>query len=200
VKDLRSLRVVAHLALALVLLLALGAEARAQRQVRIGFVLDGPSPENETLLAMFQSELTHLLQSEFDIQFPVEGTRTADFTTAGVRAANSESLEDPAVDLLITLGMIASLDACQRETLAKPVFAPLVGDAEILDIPQVDGASGIRNLSYLVFPRPFRRFAIRGTLQARHCRARGNRPIRAPGDHCSTLLVREPTACSRESR
>jgi len=126
-------------------------------EVRVGFVLDGPSHENDVLLSLFQGELTQLLQSEFDVRFPPDATLVADYSSGGVRAANDQLLGDPSVDLFVTLGALASVDACRRETLAKPVIAPFVIDAEAQRIPQADGTSGVENLSYLVSPHPFRR-------------------------------------------
>jgi len=157
VKRRMLLCVAALLAFTLALPIGPRGRAIAQRSVRIGFVLDGPSHENDALLSLFEAELTQLLQAEFDLRFPPEAQLIADYSSGGVREANDQLLGDSSVDLFITLGALASADVCQREALTKPVIAPFVIDVEMQGVPQHNGASGVENLSYLAFPRPFRR-------------------------------------------
>jgi outer membrane protein len=59
------------------------------------------------------------------------------------------------VDILITLGEVATNEVCKRRNLKKPVIAPLVIDAEIQELPIKDGTSGVRNLSYINTYRNF---------------------------------------------
>ena len=54
-------------------------------------------------------------------------------------------MADPGVDILITLGVLASNDAAIRGDLPKPVLAPIVLDVGRQGLPQKDGASGVKN-------------------------------------------------------
>lgn len=125
--------------------------------VRIGVVLDGPWERNEEILGYFQQEILDLLSGEFDVQFPPESVRTDGWTAAGVRDALSSLLDDSRVDMVLALGALSSNCACLRGSLPKPVLAPFVLDAELQGLPQKDGASGVKNLSYTAFPNPIRR-------------------------------------------
>ena len=76
---------------------------------------------------------------------------------AGVRAALDRLLADREVDLIVAAGVLASDDACRRGPLAKPVIAPAVIDPELQSLPDRNGTSGVRNLSYLTLPSTIRR-------------------------------------------
>ena len=171
IRCLRSAR------LALVCIPLLGAAQPVQLPVvRIGVVVDGPWERNEEVLALFRQEILDLTRGEFDVRFPEDKTIVGDWTLPRVDAALDSLLADPEVDLVLTLGVIASDTASRRSRLPKPVVAPFVIDAEVQGLPQEDGASGIPNLSYIsstitvqreleMFQeiRPFRRLALMST-------------------------------------
>jgi outer membrane protein TolC len=135
------------------LLLAPASPALAQQDtlpvVRIAFVFDGPVPNNEEFLELFAAEIREVLRGEFDVQFPAAMTREADHTLSGVSRVVDELLIDPRVDLLIPLHPLGSYDVTRRGPLPKPVVAPFVMDPEVQSVPLADGASGVRNLSYV---------------------------------------------------
>lgn len=146
----------------LVLILVLPIHAPAQQTgkspvVRIGFVMDGPWDRLQKTLAEFEEEIKDLLSGEFDVRFPKDKQIVSNWTAEGVREAVSRLLADPQVDMVIALGLLASHDACLRGSLPKPVLAPIVLDVDLQGLPQKDGASGVKNLSYTAFPNPFRR-------------------------------------------
>lgn len=124
----------------------------AAPSVRIAFVLDGPSEHNARAVKIFQDEIRVLLADDFDVEFPPDKVALADFTTIGVGEANDRLLADPEIDILITLGVLASMDAARRTELSIPVIAPLVLGSQIQGVPGRNGTSGIRNLSYLESP------------------------------------------------
>lgn len=143
------------LSLAMLLVSGVGAASAQQRPqptVRIGFVIDGPWERAEEVRSTFERELVDLLGGEFDVRFPASARIEADWTLVGIEAAINQLLEDPDVDLIITLGVIASGNVARRGSLPKPVIAPFVLDAVLEGIPQQDGASGVRNLSYVTHP------------------------------------------------
>lgn len=142
-----------------ILLLMTVAQARAQqtdslRSVHISIVFDGPSPRDAQPHALFESEIRNLMGREFDVHFdPAQ----ADWTQAGVTRLIDQMLNDPDVDLLIALGVIASQYVAHLDSLPKPVIAPLVVDASLQGFPMEGGVSGVPNLSYLAFPNTLTR-------------------------------------------
>ena len=125
--------------------------------VRIGFVMDGPWDRIVKAQAEFEEEISDLLRGEFDVRFPKNKQIMGNWTVEAVSQGINRLLADPEVDMVIALGVLASNDACRRRDLPKPVLAPIVLDAELQGLPQRDGASGVKNLSYTAFPNPFRR-------------------------------------------
>jgi outer membrane protein TolC/ABC-type uncharacterized transport system substrate-binding protein len=121
------------------------APALASR-FEIGIVIDGPWEENEAILAMFKDEILALTEGEFDVRFPEERTIVSDWNVDNIRAAVDEVLAAPDVDLVLTLGVVASFVVIQREALPKPTIAPVVIGAAA----EVAGGSGVKNLNYLV--------------------------------------------------
>ncbi|MDH3457264.1 MAG: hypothetical protein OER90_10525, partial [Gemmatimonadota bacterium] len=137
------------------LLLGLGSgslQAQQRQTIRIGIVVDGPWARNADALALLKRELTDLLRSEFNVEFPASAQLEADWTLAGVREATTRLLDDPSIDLVITSGVIGSVDAVRRGALPKPVIAPYIPDAALLGISEVEGGSGIPNLVYITHP------------------------------------------------
>ncbi len=123
-----------------------------QSVVRIATVVDGPWARNAEVRALFEREVRDVLRSDFTVEFADAVQQEADWTLAGVRAAIDGLLADSTVDLVITLGVIASVDVARRDSLSKPVIAPFVPDADLLGIARVDGASGMPNLVYVSHP------------------------------------------------
>ncbi len=128
--------------------------------VRVGLVLDGPSPDATSEL--FQEAIVSIAQPEFEIQFPADKQRLADLSLAGVQREVDGLLADPDVDLVMTLGPIASAYASRRTDLPKPVIAAFVLDPDVQGIPVTNGqdgarVSGVTNLSYITFPGDFAR-------------------------------------------
>jgi outer membrane protein TolC len=163
------------------LLFALSIEAAQTPVVRIGVVIDGPWERNQEVFGLFQAEIQALAGVEFDVRFPDEKTIVGNWTPAGSSEALDSLLVDREVDLVMAMGVMASDSACRRGDLPKPVVAPFVIDAEVQGLPQVDGASGVRNLNYLsstitlrrdleVFREilPFRHLAVLSTFGLRN--------------------------------
>jgi outer membrane protein TolC/ABC-type uncharacterized transport system substrate-binding protein len=128
----------------------------AKPVVRIGIAVDGQWERNQELIGLLKMETHSLLDAEFDVRFPPDRILYADWSPGGVKAALDNLLDDPAVDIVVAGGVIASDDAAKRGPLPKPVVAPFIIDAELQGIPERDGASGVKNLSYVSFPTPVR--------------------------------------------
>jgi outer membrane protein TolC len=135
------------------LLVALPASAVAQRpagsSLRVGVVLDGQSALTDSARAGFEQEISAFFGSGPGVVFPAEATISADWTAAGAGAAIDRLLADKGVDLILALGPIGSNELAHRKSLAKPAIAALIVDATVQGLPVVNGASGVRNLSYI---------------------------------------------------
>jgi outer membrane protein TolC/ABC-type uncharacterized transport system substrate-binding protein len=125
--------------------------------VRIGFVIDGPWDRLKKTQSEFEEEIAGLLGGEFDVRFPEAKQIMGNWTERAVSNGIDRLLADPGVDMVIALGVLASNDAAIRGDLPKPVLAPIVLDVYLQGLPEKDGASGVKNLSYTAFPNPFRR-------------------------------------------
>ncbi len=136
-------------------------------------VLDGPWEQNEALLPVFRGEIEDLVGEEFGARIPDDRVLMGDWTLASVRAAIDRLLADPAVDIVVGLGVLSSHELTQRESLPKPAFAPVVIDPDAQGLPDAGRKSGIPNLNYLAIPLtletdigsfldivPFRRMAV----------------------------------------
>ncbi len=141
----------------LIILLCVCIASAQQKTVRVGVVIDGPWEQNDEISEMTQREILTLTEGEFDVRFPANKTFTADWTLASIHAAVDRLLADSEVDLILTMGVLASGYVSRRGDLPKPVIAPFVIDAHLQGLPSKDGTSGVRNLNYLSLPaRVFR--------------------------------------------
>lgn len=117
--------------------------------IRIGIVRDGPPVRLLESFNIFKREILKLTSGEFDVQFPADKALHGNWTVNGVREALGRLLADPEVDIIIAFGVISSDEASLVRDLPKPVIAPFVIDAELQGLPQRQGASGVKNLSYI---------------------------------------------------
>ena len=120
--------------------------------VRVGVVVDGPWEGNEMVLSLTTREVLALTAGEFDVRLEDAHYRVADWTLEGVQREIDRLLADPAVDVVITWGVLASHTLCCRQNLEKPVLAPIVFDVALQGIPYENGVSGRHNLSYVALP------------------------------------------------
>ena len=56
--------------LILILLLPSGNAVAAQKTFRVGVITDGPLARYQDIAALYQSEITSMASSEFDVRFP----------------------------------------------------------------------------------------------------------------------------------
>jgi outer membrane protein TolC len=120
--------------------------------VRVGFVIDGPWEGNDRTRRLFEREIRDIAEGEWDVRFPEDKRVVCDWSGSCITDALDRLLADRSVDLVIALGVLASNDISTRGDLPKPAIAPIIIDAGIQSLPQTDGASGVKNLNYVVFP------------------------------------------------
>jgi outer membrane protein TolC len=135
-------------------------QARDEKILRIGIIIDGPWKRNIEYVTMIKSEILELTGSEFDVRFPKNKMIEGNWNVTRIRSAVSDLLADPDVDLVLTLGVIASHEIAKKANLTKPVIAPFVLDPKMQGIKIKEGASGIKNLNYIHTP-----FTSKNTIQ-----------------------------------
>jgi outer membrane protein len=123
------------------------------KPLRIGVVVDGPWERNETVSRLLRKEIQDVVGKDVPVTFPI--FLVGDWTLATVHALNGRLLADPQIDMVLGMGLITSQDLATRGPLPKPVIAPIIIDAERQHIPSRNGTSGVKNLSYLVYPMTF---------------------------------------------
>ncbi len=128
--------------------------------LRIGIVIDGPWKRNTEYVNMIKSEILELTRDEFDVRFPENTLIEGNWSITRIKSAVSELLADPEVDLILTLGVIASHEIAKRDKLGKPVIAPFILDPHMQGIPLKKGTSGVKNLNFIHTP-----FTSTNTLQ-----------------------------------
>ncbi|MGB2869085.1 MAG: TolC family protein, partial [Bacteroidota bacterium] len=126
-------------------------------ELRIGVVFDGPWERNRELLDLLRKQISDVLTGQRTVSFPDNKTLVGDWTVSEAVKLDSRLLLDNSVDLVIGFGVFASNDLAQRSVLSKPVIAPVVVDPARQHLPLKSGASGVKNLNYLIFPQTFLR-------------------------------------------
>jgi outer membrane protein TolC len=137
------------LALVATVILAPGAATAAATSVTIGIVTDGPQERAMLRRDFILAEARNVLGTTLDIRMPDEKRLEGGWTREGIRAALDRLLADPEVDIVLALGLVSSYEAAHRESLAKPVIAPIVTDPVLQRYPLKDGRSGRHNFVYV---------------------------------------------------
>lgn len=131
------------------------SHSQVMKKIRFGFLIDGPAENNRDLVAKFQNEVTALSWGNFQPVFSADKQLTGNWSAESVRQNADTLLRDLSVDVIVSLGVIASNDLCKRSALAKPVIALFAMDAVLQNLPYKDGTSGMKNLNYLTVPHNF---------------------------------------------
>ena len=133
-----------------------GAPATSLR--RVGVVFDGPAPRMAEVWKQVEREITVLIGSEFDLQFPAAKQLTGDWKSATAKRLTSQLLDDPNIEVVITFGVIASNEAVKRRSLPKPTVAPFVLNPALQGLLGKTGKRRrVQNLSYLVWSLDLKR-------------------------------------------
>ena len=131
---------------------------KSSEQYNIGLLIDGEWQNENLLLEGIKREILELTQGEFDVRFPEQKMLHGDWSKASVIQKLDQLLNDPDVDMIITLGIIGCHEITQRGPLPIPVIAPYILDSEFQNPPvTARGVSGVQNLSYIVVPSNFKR-------------------------------------------
>jgi len=153
----RSHVVALRTGLLVVLVSATLSSQQTRPTLRIGVVFDGPWERNTELVALMKKEISDALSGQTVVLFPEDKVLIGDWTVSSSARLNTKLIDDPNIDLVIGFGVFTSQDLCSRSSLAKPVIAPVIIDPQRQRLPLQSGTSGVKNLSYLVFPQTFLR-------------------------------------------
>ncbi len=125
-----------------------GVQAQA-KTVRIGIVYDGMSERFPETLELVQEEILNITQGAHKVEFPENQQISGGFDINTINQGLDRLLASKKVDLVLTLGEVATHEVCRRGTLPKPVIAANVIDAGTQQLPSDKGVSGVVNLNYI---------------------------------------------------
>ena len=126
----------------------LGVQAQA-KTVRIGIVYDGMSERFPETLELVQEEILNITRGAHKVEFPENQQISGGFDINTINQGLDRLLASKKVDLVLTLGEVATHEVCRRGTLPKPVIAANVIDAGTQQLPSDKGVSGVVNLNYI---------------------------------------------------
>ena len=118
------------------------------KELVIGVLFDGPQPT--PFFELLYQELVRLFGDEYHLSVPEQKMLGGDWTREQAARNLDQLLADPEVDMVVALDIIASHEAAHRKDLSKPVFAPLILDEDLQQLPIKELESGVHNLNYLI--------------------------------------------------
>jgi outer membrane protein TolC len=121
----------------------------AKPSINIGIVLDGPWGRFHDHITAVKQEIIDLTEGEFEVAFPDSMLVNGQWNVAGINQAIDSLLANKDTDLIITMGHVASSEIARRRDLSKPAIAALLVDADLQDLPIIEGSSGVKNLAYI---------------------------------------------------
>ena len=93
------------------------------RKIRIGIIVD--NPKNNQLINTFKGEIHTVLDNDYEVIFPTEGTLTANGQVNDINSKANLLLNDKNIDIIISLGEFASNYFNTRKSLSKPVISAI---------------------------------------------------------------------------
>ncbi|ANM30239.1 hypothetical protein ABI59_12585 [Acidobacteria bacterium Mor1] len=128
--------------------------------VQVGVIFDGTGNGQDVLLIGEQAralaalrEQTHALtRRQFDVRFDEKHLVTGDWTLESIRRGIDKLLADPEVDVVVSLGALATNDLVRRGPMPKPVICAWAIDPQAQNLPLVRDTSGVENMTYILTP------------------------------------------------
>ncbi len=121
----------------------------AAATTNIAILVDGKSQYYDAIIELYEREITELTEGEFDIKFSIHIPKNGGWTYTNIQNKYYGLQNNENVDIVLTLGLVASLVASYDPAPQKPTFAPYVIDADFPGLPREGLASGVTNLNYL---------------------------------------------------
>jgi outer membrane protein TolC len=121
--------------------------------VNVGVIIACPSSNTEEFILQVINEAEVLLESDYELQLLPSKTYDCGFDLSKVNANISKLLNDPEVDIILGMDVIASHFLASNGPYDKPVIATLVLNAQVQEIPiNSKSESGTKNLTYVQLP------------------------------------------------
>jgi outer membrane protein TolC/ABC-type uncharacterized transport system substrate-binding protein len=101
-----------------------------------------------------REELSLLLGAKYNIQLLPEKVLVADWSISTSQTRYQQLIDDPDVDIIISIGVLSSSAVLQQQNYPKPVITVGIVDPlqQQLKLTK-QGTSGVHNLSYVLFDR-----------------------------------------------
>ena len=129
------------------LLLLIFPLAVYSQPVKVGIVTDASGNEFDLLTRQVKSEINALINAGNGAVFK---ELSADWQSEKIKENLQTFLNDPEVDIVVTLGFLSSEAAARLPAYPKPVIAATVIDPEFQNLPvQPDKTSGIPNFAWI---------------------------------------------------
>ena len=120
-----------------------------QANTNIAILVDGKSQYYDEIISLYKTEISELTQGEYDVVFSTHIPKNGGWTYQNIQNQYQNLQASEQVDMVLTLGLVASLVAAYDPAPKKPTFAPYIIDANFPGLPHEGLASGVNNLSYL---------------------------------------------------
>ncbi|HEV7715390.1 MAG TPA: TolC family protein [Steroidobacteraceae bacterium] len=119
------------------------------RDVRVGILTDGPAAREVLTPESLVREATAIYAEGLTLVAPADKQLNGNWTIDGLNTALDRLEADPAVDVVVTLGFVASHVAAHRAKLPKPTIAALAVDPVLQTFPLQGGTSGRHNFTFV---------------------------------------------------
>ncbi len=121
---------------------------------RIAFFADETHLFATEIRSLVQQELLALTREDFDVQFPEDLVITLDSMVEDPVQFFEQLISDQEVSMVVSQGLFASEIVVRGAPWLKPVIASGVFDASLQGFPDINGTSGVTNLTYIAPPPP----------------------------------------------
>jgi len=120
----------------------------------IAIVKDGPSEYFDTITTRTKEELATLAEGEFALLYKEGPDYDAQWDLGRVETILRDALDDPEVDMVLAMGVLASEVAAKGDfDLTKPVLSGFVQDPDAMGMPYDQGGKSTReNFNFVVVP------------------------------------------------
>ncbi len=119
------------------------------REVRVGVLIDGPAARHWLTPESLVREASAIYPEGLTLAAPPDKRLDGNWTLEGLNAALDRLEADTSVDVVVTLGFVASHVAAHRAKLPKPTIAALAVDPVLQTFPLQGGVSGRHNLTFV---------------------------------------------------
>ncbi|HKL71230.1 MAG TPA: TolC family protein [Marinilabiliaceae bacterium] len=118
----------------------------AQKTITVGLVKDASVAEIELFNSQIRVEIENLLKARAQVTFQ---EATVLWNAQKAKESIQAFIDNPKIDLIVTVGLLSSEVASEFAYYSKPVIAATILEDEFQKLPlQTDGSSGVSNFSY----------------------------------------------------